>query len=311
MAAKKGVRECFVARPGYAIVSVDFDACELRTWAQICFWLFGAGCVLPTILNNPERCPHIELGTRLHDQFVESPEWQEAYAWGYGLRQTDKAKLKDVRGLAKGPGFGLPGGMGWQRLIHYCWASYRVPITPEMAQRACAVWREIYPEAQPYLDWVKDQVGRKYGSRNQIEQFWSKRLRGDTGFTDAANGYFQGLAADIAKRAGFLIAQECYADPKSPLYGCRPLAFVHDEWLVEVPLRKLTEAGFRIAEIMTGTAMGICPDVLFTASPAAMLCWSKAAGDPHFKGPDGKLCKVNTPGRQLITYEEALTLMAA
>jgi hypothetical protein len=302
---KWGQRECFVSRgmrefilqypdswqqrirdgqlPRTSILSVDFDAFEMRTWAQVCFWIFGYSD-LREILNNPERCPHVEMGTRLRDQYVEAADWRQAYAWGYDLKaRTDKAsrdETKAVRGVAKGPNFGLPGGMKEWRLIDYCRKNYGVTITIEQAIRAREVWGEIYREAFPYLEWVKGQVGREFGSRNTIEQFVSKRLRGDVGYTDASNGYFQSLAADAAKRAGWALIEEAYERKGSPFYGARPLAFVHDEWLFEVQTDRVHEAGYRMAQVQVAAAQAIVPDVLISASPAAMFRWSKAHGDP-------------------------------
>lgn len=278
-----GMREQFVARAGCAAVSVDFDAFEMRTWAQTCLWILRYSA-LADILNDDARCPHIEMGTRLWDagaHFVASGRtWAEQYAWGYGLKRTDRDLIKKVRGNAKGPNFGLPGGMGPQRLQDYCYTNYGVELTLAQAEHATRVWREIYPEAQPYLDWVSEQVGRKRGSRNTIEQFVSKRLRGDVGFTDASNGYFQGLAADAAKAAGWALWREAYVNTKSPLYGCRPLAFVHDEWVYEIPLDRLHEAAYHMAKVQQQAAQAYCPDVKITCSPAAFFRWSKAAGDP-------------------------------
>lgn len=290
-----GVREQYVAREGHAITSVDFDAFEMRTWAQCCLWILKYS-ELAKILNDPLRCPHIEMGTRLWDSGAhftgEGDTWQQLYAWGYHIKKTDPDLIKKVRGNAKGPNFGLPGGMGPARLMDYCYANYGVTLTLEQAEHACKVWREIYPEAQPYLDWVSEQVGKKRGSRGEIEQFISKRVRGDVGFTDASNGYFQGLAADAAKAAGWALWKEAYVNTKSPLYGCRPLAFVHDEWLYEIPLDRLHEASYHMAKVQQEAAQFYCPDVAITCSPAAMFRWSKAGGDP-----------VHNSNGQLIPFE--------
>lgn len=297
---ERGVREVFIApgygkflaqygemsaelmmrgiHPDWCIVSVDYDACEMRTWAQCCLWILGYSD-LADILNDPKRCPHVEMGARL-----EEIEVVDAYA----LKKLNPQAYKDLRGLAKGPNFGLPGGMGWQRLMDYCRQNYGVVLTEEKARNACAVWREIYREAQPYLDWVKSQVGRKYGSRSQITEFCSKALRGDVGFTNGANGFFQALAAYIAKIAGWRLVEEAYEKKSSPMYGARPLAFVHDEWLYAMRREQIHEGGMRMAEVMTKTAMEFCPDVLFTASPAAFYRWSKSAGDPMW-GADKRL----------------------
>ena len=319
---KWGVRECFVA-PGYeawlekhghldpvtghwqvdlqkyidspppwAIVSVDFDAFEMRTWSQCCKWFLGYSDLM-AILNDVRRCPHVEMGTRLENQYVEHDDWQVAYQWGYGLKKADAKKYKAVRGVAKGPNFGLPGGMGALRLMDYCRLGYGVVLTEEQAENACRVWREIYREAQPYLDEIKKIIGPKFGSRGVIKQFVSNRLRGDVGFTDGSNGFFQGLAADAAKAAGWALIREAYLARASAFYGCRPLAFVHDEWLFAVPRARLHEAGYRMAEVQVGAAQKYTPDVLLTASPGASYRWSKAAGDP-----------VKDKSGQLIPYEE-------
>jgi DNA polymerase I-like protein with 3'-5' exonuclease and polymerase domains len=306
---RKGMRECLVAREGFSLISVDFDAFEMRTWAQILVWLFGfSACALPAILNDPKRCPHVEFGSRIYTASDSKPDltFEEAYA----LKKLDPKEFKALRGLAKGPNFGLPGGMSAKRLVGYCYSSYGVSINLEMAETMVAVWKEMYPEADPYLSWVKDQVGRKYGSKAQITQFFSKRLRGRVGYTNGANGFFQGLAADIAKIAYSRACEEAYCDRSSDLYGSYPAAFIHDEELMESPDEQRTEAGLRLATIFTETAMEICPDVLFTAAPAAMKELSKAAGDPHWL-KDGALADKYSPGAKLITYEEFLQRKAA
>lgn len=262
-----GVRECIVAREGSALVSIDYDACEMRTWAQVCLWSVGHS-KLAEVLNDPARDPHVEMGAGLRGIPVA-----EAYA-------LKGAARKDLRGMAKGPNFGLPGGMGWASLIDYCRQGYGVTLSEAEARHACQVWRETWPEAQPYLDWVgRLTEGHRF---HTIRQFVSGRVRGGVGFCDTANGFFQGLAADIAKAAGWRIARECYTDRRSPLYGCRIVIFVHDEFILEVPLDRLTEAGNRAAAIMIQTAQEWSPDLRYSASPAAMLRWSKAAGDPVY-----------------------------
>jgi hypothetical protein len=273
--------------PEWCIVSVDYDAFEMRTWAQCCINMPEVGFSdLAAILNDPKRCPHVEMGARLRGLTVED---------AYALKALDKQAYKDLRGLAKGPNFGLPGGMAALRLMDYCRQNYGVEITLEEAENACRVWREIYREAQPYLDAVKGRIGRKYGSKGTIIEFASNAMRGQVGYCDGANGYFQALAAYIAKRAGWLLVEQAYEVKSSPLYGARPLAFVHDEWLYAIRRDRIHEAGHLMAKIMTDTAMEICPDVLFTAAPAAMYRWSKLAGDPVY-GADKKL----------VPYEERL-----
>lgn len=333
-----GQRECFVA-PGYedylrhnpqwrklktlcakdltllpdeVIVSVDFDAFEMRTWAQCCLNILGYSD-LAAILNDTRRCPHIEMGTRLHDAGahfnINGATWQDQFAWGYGLKKSDKKLLKNVRGLAKGPNFGLPGGMGWERLMDYCRLNYGVVLDEAQARFACAVWREGYREAQPYLDYISETVlggGFGKGKKGSIVQFVSNRIRGDVGFCDASNGYFQGLAADAALAGYWGLAEEAYCRTDSPMYGSRPLAFCHDEALFAMKRQGLHEAAHRMRDVFVGRAQAYCPDVILTAAPAAMFRWAKVAGDPIYV-KDGRLSSFEAGG-ELVTYEESFAL---
>ena len=112
-----------------------------------------------------------------------------------------------------------------------------------------------------------------------IEQLRSGRLRGGTNYCAGCNTYFQGLAADGAKNAIWEVMKECYVDVDSPLYGCRPVAFIHDELLVEVPedIEARTAAADRLAEVMVSAMEKWIPDVKIAAEPAAMTRWLKGA----------------------------------
>lgn len=274
---QEGIRECFVARPGFVIVSTDYDAFELRGWAQVCQWMIGYS-KLGEILNDPKRDPHVEMGAMIHKL---TPE--EAYA----LKAIDKKRFKDLRQIAKAANFGLPGGMGAERFVASAWDSYQVSVTLDEAKEVIKAWKRVYPEAQPYLDLIGSMVGAR-GGRTRIIQHFSGRVRGGVGYCDAANSFFQGLCADAAKRALWLVATEMYAVKSSPLYGSRPLAFVHDELLCEIPIAMLQPASKRLQELWCGGAQEVIPDVLITAAPAASFRWSKAFGDPVYDAA-GKL----------------------
>ena len=73
--------------------------------------------------------------------------------------------------------------------------------------------------------------------------------------------------------------RECY-DPslKSVLYGCRGVAFIHDENLAEIPHDDfMHERAYRISEIMVDCMELILPDMKVVADPALMLRWNKDA----------------------------------
>ena len=111
----------------------------------------------------------------------------------------------------------------------------------------------------------------------KLTQFQSHRIRGGCSAPAAANTLFQGLAADGAKAALVQVTKEQYLDTYSPLYGCRTPVFAHDELLIEAPLDRIHEAGYRLAEVMVDEMRKFVPDVKVKAEPAAMLRWDKGA----------------------------------
>jgi DNA polymerase-1 len=263
--AVPGVRECFVARPGYALVSVDYDAFEMSAWAQVCLDLVGQS-VLAEILADPARDLHVEMAAQIHNMPA---------AELYALKKTDPKKFKDLRQIGKPANFGLLGGLGPARFVEFAWAGYGLTLTEQQARTIKQKWAELYTEAKPYFELIGEQVGRE--GRGRITQLRSGRVRGGCSFTAAANGYVQSLAADAAKEAGWRLTYEMYAVPESPLYGSRMIAFVHDEYILEVPLDRLHEAAMRQAQVQVEAAKVYMPDVRVSASPAAMYRWQKGA----------------------------------
>ena len=68
-----------------------------------------------------------------------------------------------------------------------------------------------------------------------------------------------------------------HVDARSPLYGCRTVAFVHDEFILEAPANRAPEAAERLAEVMIEGMREVVPDV--RVSVEAVLCdrWHKGA----------------------------------
>lgn len=102
-------------------------------------------------------------------------------------------------------------------------------------------------------------------------------VRGGCHFCDGANNAFQGLAARGAKAAFYRVCHEAYTEASSPVFGVRPVVFVHDEIVAEVPIATAHEAAQRVSEIMVQTMHLFVPDVRVTAEPALMEQWLKGA----------------------------------
>jgi hypothetical protein len=105
--------------------------------------------------------------------------------------------------------------------------------------------------------------------------FFVARRNGSVFIT--GNTLFQGLTADAAKAAMFEVSKACYTVKSSPLYGCRPVLFVHDELIVEARKEQAAEAAKELERIMVEVYQRYTPDVKITADAHLMDSWSKDA----------------------------------
>lgn len=297
-------RECIVPRDGYVFYSVDYTGLELATHAQSCLWLVGKSALADAL--NAGRKPHDMLGATLYGK--TDAEFAVLYKAG------DK-RAKALRQAAKPANFGFPGGMGGVKLalnqrmqgpdttapdgtkykgLRFCilmgyaqkcgvkksTEHLGKPISPtcvECIKAANALreaWFTQWPENRDYFQFIKYKT---QDDPNFIKQHVSGRIRGRVDFTSAANGYFQGLAADGAKRALYAVIREQYTDPASVLYGSRTILFAHDELVGEIHRSRMSEGVQRISDIMVEQMRGVCPDVLIEAEPTLMTRWYKQA----------------------------------
>lgn len=245
---------------------------------------------------------------------------------------TGPVQVKDVQGnlvpgykgmryciLMGGSGpCGGPGNMSRE------WNGY--PITPMCteclvrAKEIGDVWKKRWRENAPYgkhinrciedgqvitgkllalwpwlQEWYAEDTQLAPG---EIMQHYVGRVRGGLTFTEASNGYFQSLLAEITKMAYCQITRECYdrtyriplmlfensipsvfAGMQSPCYGSKAPGFFHDEVFAVHPRSVAPEAATRNAEIMRDFMRHVCPDYAdaVVADPALQYAWNKAA----------------------------------
>jgi hypothetical protein len=230
---KGGVRECFEPRAGCVYIGADYSTAELVALADIC-----------------ERWG---LRSNMADQIRAGRDLHLALAADMlGLSYDEAARLKsegderviEARQRAKIPNFGLPGGLGAHGLIEYARGSGQ-EINLDEARELKAAWFRAWPEMSGYFERVQVAV-----DSGRAVQEVSRRVRGAVGFTDGANTYFQGLIADGAKAALFAVVEAAFMRPESPLYGVRPVAFVHDEIICEAPAEIAPAAADELARVM-------------------------------------------------------------
>lgn len=264
---KGGVRECVVPRPGFLLCSVDYHVAELCALAQVHLW-WGLSGELADALN-----AGVDLHLAMAAQ-IERVDYAEAVS-RYAARD---AAMVRARQLAKVANFGFPGGLGPRAFVAYA-AGQGVTVTLEEARALKATWLRTWPAMRGYFD----RINRLCGERGSFsfEHPVSGRIRGSVGYCDGCNGPFQGLVGDGAKDAAYRLSRAAYTGRGHPragdFRGSRPILFIHDEIIAEVPEGRAHEAAEAMAEIMVDTMREYTPDVVARAEPALMRRWYKQA----------------------------------
>jgi hypothetical protein len=272
----KGVRECFVPRPGKVFAQADYGALELCTLAQVCLALLGESKLAEAL--NQGLDPHTMLAARLHGC---------SYEEGLRLKESGDKAFDAKRQTAKVANFGFPGGLGIEKFVLFARKSYGVVITVEEARELKATWLAQWPEMRLYFAHVAQLTNNPDGAAF-LEQLYVKRFRGGASYCAACNSYFQGLGADATKRAAYAIVKECYTDRSSVLFGSRIVNYIHDEFILETDDGpRAHDVAMRLEAIMIREARTLLPDVQISAPPLLMRYWSKSA--KAVKGPDGRL----------------------
>ena len=302
---KGGIRECFVPRclncswvhgpDDYAArvclgcgacltvyISCDYGKAELCTLAQVCITHLKWSTLADALNNGVD--PHLVIASQLLngapcDLLERIHETQTAEA---GITWDD---VDNARQSGKVANFGNPGGLGADAFVHFALANYGVRVTVDRARELKRVWLATWPEMKDYFRFINYHTS---SPTPRITQLFSGRIRGFSGpraYTEACNTMFQGLAADMAKAAGWMIVQACF-DPDSPLYGCRIVNFIHDEFILEAPEARAHEAALELSRLMILAAKDWIPDVKIAAKPQIMRRYSKKA-KPVWK--DGRL----------------------
>lgn len=264
---KVGVRQCFVPRAGYWFVSCDYSMQELCSWAQVSYTLCGMTRLKDAL--NEGRDVHLALGARLIGLSYEE-----------ALERKKEPRVKDARQMSKAGNFGFPGGLGWRSFKSFAKASYGLELSDAQAQQIERAWRKEW-EPEPYFRMISALTEHDGG---EVVHLFSGRRRAWIPYTVACNSYFQGLAADCSKDAGYRVSRACYIEPSSPLYGSRVVNFVHDELILEVPVERAHEAAHECARLMMEAGKRWMPDCPPKVEPALMTRWIKSAEPKYEEG---------------------------
>ncbi len=238
---RSGDRECFVPRPGRVLLDYDYAQLELFCLAQACRWAIGYSTLGDALLNNLD--PHLDFALEILAADGHSYTYDQAYA----LYKAKDKIVCDARDAGKGTNFGKPGGLGAKTMVSYAAKAYGVVRTEAQWKELFALWDRKWPEMPEYFAFVTSlETGPRSGSF-RVPQMWSGRLRAGATYCAACNSYYQGLGADVAKRAGWYLFKACYVPGIDPeLFGCTPVNFIHDQFLIEADEDRAQAAAKRV-----------------------------------------------------------------
>lgn len=226
------IREAFVARPGYSMVSADYSQIELRIMA------------------------HLSQDPNLIQAFHEDKDIHRVTASEI-LNKAEKDVTQEERRRAKAVNFGLIYGMSAFGLAK------QIDISQNEAQFYIDRYFDRYPAVLNYMDtmkkiaheqgFVETLSGRrlylpKIHSKNKIEQKAAERA--------AINAPMQGTAADIIKNAMIHIFNWINTQEKDSIFL---LMQVHDELVFEVKTTLLDDKVNEIKKIMENCYQLIVP----------------------------------------------------
>ena len=241
------LRTCFVPGDGNRLVVADYSQVELR--------------IAAAIAGEERMIQAYEQGSDLHRQTASIV-----------LGKPVEDISKQDRQLAKAVNFGLLYGQSAKGLVVYAETSYGVKLDIEQARQ---IRRKFFDEYKHLREWhsqaekgassscevLSTKLGRKRWLPMEGDVRWQR-------FTALLNAPVQGGAADVIKTA--------IIDLQAKLpEGAGLVSTVHDELIVEAPLKN-TEAVKKLMEdVMIESAVSLYPTVPFEVEAHICEDWSE------------------------------------
>jgi hypothetical protein len=131
-----------------------------------------------------------------------------------------------------------------------------------VAKRLRSVVFRTWPEVKDYHERVKALADAGY-----LTSLGNGMVRRETSAAAAANHFFQNLAAQGAKAALYEVEKA----------GLEPVAFLHDEIMIQTPIEEAQERAKALSRIMVASMGHYTPDIRVRATPVLMERWYKGA----------------------------------
>jgi len=212
------IRECFVAKPGFLIVSADYSQIDLRMLAHLS--------------EDPELIRAFKAGEDIHEYTAKR------------IFGVENVSTRDRRG-AKIINFGVLYGMSAHRL------SNEFGVTYKEADKFIKDYFERFAGVSSFIKRVCDD-GRKLGYTETIlgrRRYIPELLSNDfqirsAGERAAINSPVQGSAADVIKLAMLEVEESLKGT------GAGLILQIHDELVIECPEDKAETVGNQVNQIM-------------------------------------------------------------
>jgi len=214
----RSVREAFVAKEGYKLVSIDYSQIELRLLA------------------------HFSQDAALLDAFQNGVDIHLATA----IKLFGEAEAKEKRSFAKSVNFGLLYGMGPKKL------SEELGISTGEAKEIITNYFASFPTVKNFLEGIQERVKidgfvETILKRRRIFDYESANGMQKAAFMrESVNTVFQGSAADLIK----LSMNQIDSMIREEKLDAFMLLQIHDELIFEVKEEKVEEISKRFMHIM-------------------------------------------------------------
>ncbi|MCU0706457.1 MAG: DNA polymerase I, partial [Fimbriiglobus sp.] len=237
------IRQAFVARPGWTILTADYSQIELRLLAHFC--------------DDPVLKSAFADGVDIHTRVAAEV-----------FKVAEKDVTKEQRGVAKTVNFGVLYGMSAVGL------AMRLSIDKKQAAQFIDDYFARYPTVLAYQEGVLKRaresgfVGTILGRRRKFDptairprSTYDQRNQAER---EAINLEIQGSAADLLKVAMLNIHRRLKAEKRQALM----ILSVHDELVFEVPQKELADVAKLVRAEMTGAmTFGVPLQVDVAAGP--------------------------------------------
>ncbi len=296
----RGVREAFVPREGYWYIDADYPQEELYAHAESAMQLVGWSDLGKALLTGED--PHLSLAALIlgvsYDEAKKGYGWSKWFSsgdprWHEMLSSSERqfaSQCEEQRQFAKIGNFGFMGGMGPTAFVKWAWAQSggedengkrkpKIKLEEDFVRRLRASWHARWTEMRAIFD-----LAAKESSERGYVTLPDGTIRGNVSFTQWCNSQFQCRAALASAEAWCLIQRACYVEKNSPLYGCRTVNFVHDQFILEVraDYSIARPAAKEVARLMHEGAKRWIPNFIpGPVKPCLAECHSKKATDVY------------------------------